>query len=613
MPHAKRRRQLLLLAIATFFVLCVVSFTRLSPADLADQVRYRPGSFHSGGGGGSSSSGSSSEPADDVDSPAGSPTGGKVEKEERPKNKPAPKGSHPIWHLMTEAERDLQATLGKQSKTVDEAVKEYRRRYRIAPPPNFDKWFDFARERNVQLVDEFDMVLDMLTPFWALKPLTIRKRAKEALGFDNAMLGVSIRNGNITKIDGGPDWQREATRAMLEPFVKWLPPMDLCFNIHDESRVMVPHDDMSRLVHKAKTVDMPAAAAVRDPVNEWTTSPVGLNEGKHWEAFATTRFNEFAHQNTWTHSRMSCPPDSPARSLEDGEASDASELYGMGELGFVYNVTALSDVCLSPSLATTYGFFERPNAYDIVHDLFPVFSPSKISSYADILYPSPWYWADKAKYEQDKDVEWAEKEDNLYWRGSTTGGFSRAGGWKRQHRQRFVDKVNADDDALILANRGGDKTPLWEPKTVRRQTYAAVMDVLFSHVGQCDPSDCEAQRKHFDVQERVDFQDAWRHKYLLDMDGNAFSGRFHAFLRSRSLVYKFAVFREWHAEWLRPWAHYIPLSLRGDDWLEAVRFFGDGPVGKKEAERVALQSREWAGRVLRKEDLEVWFFRLLLE
>jgi len=47
--------------------------------------------------------------------------------------------------------------------------------------------------------------------------------------------------------------------------------------------------------------------------------------------------------------------------------------------------------------------------------------------------------------------------------------------------------------------------------------------------------------------------------------------------------------------------------------VEAVRWFAGEPSGKHEAERLALQGREWANKVLRNEDLEVWFFRLLLE
>jgi len=78
-------------------------------------------------------------------------------------------------------------------------------------------------------------------------------------------------------------------------------------------------------------------------------------------------------------------------------------------------------------------------------------------------------------------------------------------------------------------------------------------------------------------------------------------------------VYKMALFQEWHKDWLKPWVHYIPLSLQGDDWLESVRYFAGEEEGKIQAPRMALQGRDWARKVLRNDDLEVWFFRLLLE
>jgi hypothetical protein len=311
---------------------------------------------------------------------------------------------------------------------------------------------------------------------------------------------------------------------------------------------------------------------------------------------------------------MSCPPDSPARALEDGPKEDNIEGWALGELGFVYNTTAFSDICQSPSFSETFGFFDRPNAFNIVHDLFPIFSQSKISSYSDILYPSPWYWYGKVPYEEEADMEWQVKEDKIWWRGSTTGGFSRDGGWRRQHRQRIVHKINGVEKAKILINRGEtDQKEDWQVKEVPRSDYKEIFDIFFSHVGQCDETDCAAQKEFFDIKPTAKQQDAWKYKYLLDIDGNAFSGRFYAFLKSRSLVYKMAVFREWHEEWIKPWVHYIPLSLRGDEWVEAVRWFAGEPSGKHEAERLALQGREWANKVLRNEDLEVWFFRLLLE
>ena len=303
-----------------------------------------------------------------------------------------------------------------------------------------------------------------------------------------------------------------------------------------------------------------------------------------------------------------------ARALEEEDRRDDVSRYGLGDLGFVYNVTAMSDVCHSPSLSGTFGFFDRPNAYNLALDLFPIFSQSKISSYNDILYPSPWYWYEKVSYDETMDRPWDEKEPRLYWRGSTTGGFSRNGGWRRQHRQRFVQKLNAADNATILVNEGGKGAEAqWAPQSVPRGEYRDLLDVYFSSVGQCDPGDCRAQEEFFELREHAEQQDAWAYRYLADVDGNAFSGRFYAFLRSRSLVLKLAVFREWHAEWLRPWAHYLPLSLRGDDWLESVRYLRHDPRGEREARRLADQQRDWAEKVLRHEDMEVWFFRLLLE
>jgi hypothetical protein len=529
--------------------------------------------------------------------------------------KPQVGTGHPIWQLVKEAEQKFEKKLDGQSQSLTAAVAEYRRRYGIHPPPNFDKWYEFAKARNVQMIDEFDLIHHSLRPFWGLKPATIRSRAQEALGFDaNNLIGVLIRNGEVKHIAGGGDWQMEATQGMMKDFLKYLPDMDLCFNIHDEPRVVVPYDDLSRLVAKANNVNMPAAASAVGPRNSWSDRPKDLNDGERFQDVKTTRFNVFAHQPTWTNSKMSCPPDSPSRALEDESKEDNIESYLLGELGFVYNTTAFSDICQSPSLSQTFGFFDRPNAFNIVHDLFPIFSQSKISSYSDILYPSPWYWFGKVPYEEKADMEWRAKQDKIWWRGSTTGGFSRDGGWRRQHRQRIVQKVNGVEKAKILINRAeSDQNEDWQVKEVPRSEYKETFDIFFSHVGQCDETDCTAQREFFEVKEPAQQQDAWKYKYLLDIDGNAFSGRFYAFLQSKSLVYKMAIFREWHEEWIKPWVHYIPLSLRADEWVEAVRWFAGESTGKKEAERMAIQGRDWANKVLRNEDLEVWFFRLLLE
>lgn len=531
-------------------------------------------------------------------------------------NLPISTQSHPIARLISQAESSFKTMQTRQSTSLKDAVAEYRRRYRAPPPPSFDKWYKYAKKKGVQIIDEYDTIYHSLLPFWALEPAVLRERTREAIGFDNAMIAVMIRDGKVSKIEGGGDgaeWHRNATRDMLQGFVHYLPDMDLAFNVHDEPRVVLQHDDLTRYVRIATNVSIPLAYNNAQLLNRWSSRPADLGDGTRIEEYKTTRFNRFAHQATWTTSRLSCSPESAARSLSES-AEDNSTTYTSSPLGFVENTTAFSDICNSPSLQRTFGFFDRPNAFDVTHDLFPIFSQSKISSFQDIIYPSPWYWAGRVVYDHWKDYGWSRKNGTLYWRGTTTGGFARDGGWRRQHRQRFVQKVNALDKALRLEHNGSlDSEGAWVQKEILRQDMKDKFDIHFTGIGQCDPGDCAAQKEYFELAPPVDMNDAYKYKYLLDIDGNAFSGRYYAFLLSKSLVYKLAIFREWHDEWLKAWVHYIPLSWKGDEYVESVRYFDEEEIGKTQAKKVAEQGRDWAGKVLRNEDLEVWYFRLLLE
>ncbi|PKS10190.1 hypothetical protein jhhlp_001940 [Lomentospora prolificans] len=528
--------------------------------------------------------------------------------------------SHPILQLVQKANDEREATISRQSKSLTEAVAEYRRRYGLPPPPNFDKWYEFAKERDVVLIDEFDMIHEMLAPFWGLRPATIRKRAAEALGYSNSLIGILIRDHKVSLHQGGKTWEKKALGQMFSNITNYLPDMDLAFNALDEPRVVLQHDDLSRLVAKGKDVNMQAAAANQELSNSFT-KPDGLGKGDSIREVASSRFVNVGKQSAWGTARMSCPPDSPARSLEDDEddlVDDTTSYCTEGDLCFISNTTAFSNVCSSPSFKTTYGFFDRPNAYSVTHDLVPIFSQSKLSTYSDIVFPSHWYWAGKVPYDSDLDMAWDSKRPELYWRGSTTGGFSRWGGWRHHHRQRFVQKLNAASDEILtlttLTTNASSATRSAEKSTL--ESHAHLLNVTFSHVGQCDPGDCSAQRHTFSLAPYAAQHDAWSSKFLLDLDGNAFSGRFQAFLKSRSLVFKFALFREWTSGpsgWLSAWRDYVPLSLSGGEWVEAVRYLAEEEEGIRVAEEMAQRSTEWAEKVLRKEDMEVWFFRLLLE
>ncbi|KAF1816460.1 hypothetical protein P152DRAFT_409367, partial [Eremomyces bilateralis CBS 781.70] len=522
--------------------------------------------------------------------------------------------THPIEQLMDDAQDQFQAILVGQSETLEQVVAEYRRRYKMHPPPNFDRWYEFAKRHDVQLVDEFDNIYDALLPFWALPPSVIRNRTAEALGYEgNALIHVAIRKGYVVKITGGEAWFRGALLGMLKDIVEFVPDMDLALNIHDEPRVIIAHDELSQMVEFAKSKAIPQAFQTKEPVKRFSPRPANLGDGRRIKPVTTSRFNHFAHQDTWTHSRLSCPPDSPARSFH--ETTDNLTAWAVTPLGLIYNHTAFSDICNSPSFASTHGFFQRPNAFNLIMDLVPIFSQSKVSSFSDIVYPSPWYWADHTPYNPAADIPWAQKNHTLYWRGSSTGGFSRDGGWRRQHRQRLVRILNAPSNATVLLSQPQpppytSHPDIFRPTNLPPTDIAPHINVHFTGLGQCDAGDCAAQREFFHIDPPARFEEAYHARHLLDMDGNAFSGRFYAFLRSHSAVLKMAVFREWHDVWVRPWVHFVPVSLRGGEVMEVVRWMR-GEDGKMR--EMAEEGREWAGKALRRRDMEAWLLRLLLE
>ena len=78
---------------------------------------------------------------------------------------------------MEEAEDAYRAKLSGQSKTLEAAVQQYKKRYQQDPPRGFDEWWAFAKKNNVKMVDEYDGLMDDLRPFWEISGEELRRRA----------------------------------------------------------------------------------------------------------------------------------------------------------------------------------------------------------------------------------------------------------------------------------------------------------------------------------------------------------------------------------------------------------------------------------------------------
>jgi hypothetical protein len=525
---------------------------------------------------------------------------------------------HPVLQLTRNAQKTFDTTVKRQSKSLNEAIAEYKRRYNMPPPPHFDAWYKFATDRGTVLIDEFDIIYHALLPFWGVSPSLIRERTRQDLGYkDNMFMGWSIRAGKPIYTVFGERYQRDGMKMIIDKFAKYLPDIDMAFNVHDEPRVVVAHEQLSRMVslgreaqnQLARTSSTRGTFSKREYVSEWITS------------VSTTRYNSLALQENWVYSSMSCPADTPARNL-DGDPRDDTASYAVQPLGFVYNHTAFSDICRNPSLRNRVGLFKAPHILKLTDEIAPVFSVSAPSSFQDIPMPSMWYYMDRMSYEEDTDSEWKDKKPQLYWRGGNSGAHTKADTWRHSLRQQVVGnlthptspqytfKPNSKPPASSCSEFGSNDGGL---EQIHSERYRDHFNIKFTEIDYCE-DDCKSQIEFFGEPASFEWpKEAWRHRYLLDMDGWAYSGRFYAFLRSKSLPMKLSIFREWHQDILVPWVHYVPLNKDVDEVPELIRYFENDHTGRVIAQTMAENGRTWAKKVLRKEDMEVYMFRLFLE
>ena len=273
--------------------------------------------------------------------------------------------------------------------------------------------------------------------------------------------------------------------------------------------------------------------------------------------------------------------------------------------------------------------------------LLPVFGGSKLSVNNDILLPAPMYWSKEERFTAPPDTTtWSEKQKFAVWRGVATGGRNRDSNWRGFHRHRFVamnnasalDKATKDATAAVnfVLPDASYHVPAQEQGQlggwVAEWSDCGFVDLMCDEGGkeetqtkngedQDQPpkrASCSYVDPYFTVREAIPLEEQFRSKFLPDIDGNSFSGRYLAFLKSSSLPIKATIWKEWHDSRLVAWQHFVPMDSRYGDWYGLMDFFL-GQDGDAVAEKIATAGREWAARVLRREDMQVYVFRLLLE
>jgi len=545
-----------------------------------------------------------------------------------PHKAPAPgKSQHPIEDLMRQADENFQETLAKESRTIQEAELAYVVRRKHRPPPGFDLWFKFAQGKKAVIVEDFfDRIYEDLRPFWGYPPYEMRVQAH------NWFFQIRIRDGRMLK--HGDDVDRPWMNLwgdLIASVAQYLPDLDIPINEMDESRIVAPWEEINRLVEEGdrKRVNFPVAKII----TEYRQTIIPDKER------AVPSF-DFAFQFDgpyWKLAAAGCHPESPARSdykpdynyAKPPEISPEHPAYS--HEGYVANWTLAKSLCDNPSLQGLHGTFVEPLSTATTKRLFPMFGGSKLSVNNEILLPAAMYWTDDPFYSGGDwhGGEWKTKQNKAIWRGAASGGRNREENWTRFQRHRFVAMMNGT--TLQEAGMSGKR-----PKTFTMPSYEAyqvegtktgslgrwiseIADAAFVHLlcfPDTEPPFCPYTNPHYAVAEQMPMKQQYDYKYLPDIDGNSFSGRYRGFLASTSLPIKATIYNEWHDSRLVPWKHFVPMHNTFVDIYGILDYFigsGGSPGHDNAAKNIAMSGHDWAQKVLRKEDMQVYVYRLLLE
>ncbi|KAG6006581.1 hypothetical protein E4U21_006879 [Claviceps maximensis] len=529
--------------------------------------------------------------------------------------------NHPIRRLMVEAKANHDAMLSRRSHSLESAADAYRQRRGRHPPPGFDLWFQDALKTDAIIVEDyFDRIYKDLTPFWALNASEIKRRANAWHHVVRVRNGTARGDGDTTNL---VPWLQLWT-SLVEGMAQFLPDVDMPINYMDESRLLVPFDQVAKLVQKE------AEERTMVDVRDATTTYQGL---LHVDLASPDLYDPSWYgpgEQYWNLFVRTCGPGTPSYGVQQltdwsGPAKvPRNYRSAYSYKGYIQNFTASSDACLQPHLRQLHGSFIEPISLSSTEELIPLFGGSKLPQNNEILIPGAMYLDNGEFYSGGKShgSSWRRKKDGVVWRGEASGGRAKEHNWHHFHRQRLVQMLNAT--VISQAEETGVRASSFDLPSVDLYPSARLHDGNLGpwikefadsgFVRICDAEECPFYIDTFSKKKHLPMKNQYDYKFLPDVDGNSFSARFRGFLRSTSLPLKATVYAEWHDDRLTPWVHFVPFDNTFQDLYALLDYFSDKHgAGDAAARFIAEQGREWSEKVLRREDMHLYVWRLLLE
>lgn len=482
---------------------------------------------------------------------------------------------HPVEALFANAKLDFERLLQRQSKTYSAAHDEYRRRYGVEPPPGFQAWYESAASHQSPIIDDFDMIFDAVSPLWKLSGQEVLEGMKAAQNARRSQLWRCRFSRKSAKTKCSHKTLKNDRHfgllfdTLLGGLSDVLPDIEFLVNHLDEPAVLIP----------VSSVREDPGAKERVNVTVMSREPI------------------------WGEITKFCGP----RTGEGFTADQKVETLG---LPFITDISRSKDLCRHVEYSTAHALLVKPQSFRLVEGRVPILSVGSLSTMGDLLFPSPAYIEEGFRYDPASDVEWEGKRRNLYWAGSTTGGFASDDQWRLYQRQRFVEL------AQNLRRQGHSYLREADGVVRREESWfldSRLYDVAFTRILQCETKHCRDQAAYFNMKGWAHKDEALQSQLVFDMDGNGISGRYYKLLASKSTPLKQTLLREWHDERLIPWLHYIPVSLGMEEMPELVSYLTLTEAGQRVAREVAEEGREWFLRALREDDFRIYTHRLLLE
>ncbi|EGG11221.1 family 90 glycosyltransferase [Melampsora larici-populina 98AG31] len=516
--------------------------------------------------------------------------------------------SHPILSLIERSQKEWNEKLQRNSKSLAECITEYKRRYKRSPPYGFEKWWEYVIKSNVILKDEYDQIEKDLKPFLAIEPNDLNHRSWVMSNErpETFTLSIPIKSNQNVTISGPEAHLVRATDLanLINLFVDLLPldehqsVYNLTFTKHDQPAVQMTYS------RKQKMLDLADAGEYLSPSDYIKPNDPKLSNWANACSTSSSLYHNETHQIT-------------------SEEEDLLKL----QKSFIFDHPAAMDLCQHPESKSLHGFTSAPGTDNI--ELVPLFTFAKTTTQNDVLVTPLEQFSDT--YIGD-DPSWNSKKLNkLLWRGSTTGAeFMKGIDWKSSQRSRlhFIsheNKITNQPDRLkVLVEDSKTKEVNVLDRELKRLNDR-FMDTSFSGGPvQCDPETCDYMRSHIQFAHTMGLDESYQYKYLIDLDGNGWSGRFHRLMSTKSLVLKSTIFPEWYADRVQPWVHYVPIKVDYSDLYDVMVFFlGDEnqDPNLKEikkghddlAEKIATDGKRWAAEHWRREDMAAYMFRLVLE